>query len=174
MANITIKLAITEHKNFRGRKTGKVSCRVGEHQIFADSREDLDLQVQAFISRAAQPPEVALVRVDGEQRILTGSVHGVEVHREHLDGAGDGLVLLRSVSLSPAETDILDAAHDEISHLAQCAWKHGDPVPDFITEGPRKRAFQRWIRFQEAYKLAINSGKSESEAHQLACDATAA
>jgi hypothetical protein len=63
-----------------------------------------------------------------------------------------------------------------LHHLAQNLWEHDEDDAAFVADlPPRVRTdVEHWIRFQRAYKVERDRGRSDVDAHRLACEAASA
>lgn len=73
------------------------------------------------------------------------------------------------VPATPTKAETIRAAR---YHTAQVGWQYGDDEAATAYVDPQDRAnIASWIRFQNAYRRLKNEGKSDVEAHDLACRA---
>lgn len=125
MKTLTLKFEVKEHKTLLGKKTGKVSVRMGEHEIFADNMDDLKTKALEWVESASRSAQLALVKVGDEIRLLTEDFTGTTIYKPYcqdeirMDGETkpiqDGLVKLTSTTFS--SRDILDEVDCTLVHL---------------------------------------------------------
>lgn len=162
---IAIKFDVTESRRYQRKVYG---CRIGETiDVEASSKTELAAKVKQEIeSRMVRFP-TALVRVGDEIRIVTAMGPDTTDILRPCDNEQQGLVLLTTTGTS--SEDVVDCARRQVLHLAQQAWE-GDGTPAYLTD-EQKRDFESWVRFQTAYRIALDSGFSSRQSHELACDA---
>jgi len=114
---VTLKMPITREKTFRGKYSGRVSCRVGQFEIVADCVESLESEVSSFIERRSVDAAIGLARSQqGNIYITHETVNGgIETVRP-TDQNGIGVVPLRCVSYAP-QADIKSETESYARHL---------------------------------------------------------
>lgn len=166
---IALQLPVEEVKTVFGKKTGKVKTRLFEgYEIEADNREELAEQVEAFARRAACSTDLAVVRVDGEVRYLVADAHGVHQYREDPLNPPDGLIGLHPVQ-GASDADLTAEVADTLYALCQQHWADTGQTPDCLPTS-KMDEFEKWKAWQERYRAAIAEGRSDYEAHEIACE----
>jgi hypothetical protein len=114
---VTVKFSIEREKSFTGKYTGRLSCYVGDHEIVAESIEDLEASVNEFIERRSRESLIGLARSEkGNLYITRESVNGgVDTYTPN-ESEQTGVVALRCVSYSPS-ADIVEETELYAKHL---------------------------------------------------------
>lgn len=165
--NVTVKFPVS-----KSRSLGETEfcATVGDMTICAKTKADLEQRVNHFVQQCvSSSPAVAMVRSpDGDVRILLERLEGVATYRP-CDKNDVGVVMLTTTAQSYGR-DILDEARFAAMHFAQQSWSEGDPIPEWLPEDKREE-FAAWTRFVTAYRIASAAGCSDTQSHQLACEA---
>jgi len=165
MATITLRLDVKELKDARGRKTGRVSCKIGMEEFYADNREELTRIVWESIQAAMLSPSFSVVRGEFTESVLIGHRGNIETYAIK---PGKGIASKRHTSYCSG--DIKTESERQALHLAQFeTTSPDDAAPDWLPSSMLAE-FQSWQAWQGRYRAAIQAGHNDNEAHRIACN----
>jgi hypothetical protein len=152
---------------------GEYRCEIGNNVLSARTKAELSEKVHQHVMSIAQPPTVGLVKCGKKLAIL--SFHGndsVETFVTRDEDPSDGHVVLRQTSYGCLCGKTAKEECDRLAlHFALQGYDASQGIvdpPDWL-DSSLHREFNRSIKFQIAYRTAINSGFSVSDAHKMAC-----
>jgi len=135
--------------------------------VYASTKTLLAEKLKRVLIDACRKPQIAVVRGNDQFRVMLGYMDRVETYKP-VESDQHGRVLMTCTSYGSG--DVVEEADKVAMHLAQQEWEPGQPMPSYVPKH-MVREFEAWVRFQDAYRLALASGCSYPVSHELACQA---
>lgn len=164
-----LKFEIFPIKNIYGKRTGRVYCEIGGVMVEGKDRAEIEQKILACLERTTEQRKSAILVSGNEVTLIEEqtTLFGVSVETSRGEIGNSPLIKKRHTSTSwRAFDECLDRAMSQIAHDQ---WQGGDDNgPEWLPESLRAE-FRDWAAWQRRYREARDAGKTDNEAHAIAC-----